>query len=192
MTTTRICPRERELIGDALHGNGDAFGELVRQYRGRLVSKVLTIVRCPADAEDVVQDALLQAYIKLPTFQGKSSFYTWLYRIAVNTALSRGRHKRVRISVDQTRDLLGEDPIDPNGAPDTPLLRDEHALQIKRAFAALREDYRTILILRGLDGNDYETIGQKMKLNPGTVRSRLHRARSQLREQLGDASHCHA
>ena len=192
MVNTSVLKNDNGLVADAMNGNTEAFGELVQRYRDRLLSAMVTIVRCPADAEDIVQDALVQAYTKLASFQGKSSFYTWIYRISVNMALSRSRYRRVRASVEQTRDIASEDPPDPNESPETRMMRDEHATQIKRAFDSLRKDQRVILILRGVDGCDYQTIAHKMELNPGTVRSRLHRARTQLREQLDDAMYCHA
>jgi RNA polymerase sigma-70 factor (ECF subfamily) len=191
MANSNALSKENELIAEAMNGNADAFGELVQNYRDRLLSAVTTIVRCPADAEDIVQDALVQAYVKLASFQGKSSFYTWIYRISVNTALSRGRRQRVRASVEQARDIQNEDPADPKESPETRMMRDEHATLIKQAFGSLREDQRVILMLRGVDGCDYQTIALRMELKPGTVRSRLHRARTELREQLDDAMYCH-
>ncbi len=192
MVNANALNSENELVAVAINGNADAFGELVQKYRERLLSAVTTIVRCPADAEDIVQDAFIQAYIKLASFKGKSSFYTWIYRISVNMALSRSRRQRVRAVVERTRDILGEDPQDPNESPETRMMRNEHAMQIKQAFDSLREDQRIILKLRGVDECDYETIALRMELKPGTVRSRLHRARTELREQLDDAMYCHA
>ena len=192
MANTIARNSENKLVTAAISGDAQAFGELVQKYRDRLLSAVTTIVRCPADAEDIVQDALIQAYTKLTSFQGKSSFYTWIYRISVNMALSRGRHRRVRAAVEQARDILGEDPQDSSESPETRMMRDEHAMLIKQALGSLREDQRAILMLRGVEGCDYETIALKLELKPGTVRSRLHRARTDLREQLDDAMYCHA
>ncbi len=192
MVNANALNSENELVAAAINGSADAFGELVQKYRERLLSAVTTIVRCPADAEDIVQDAFIQAYIKLASFKGKSSFYTWIYRISVNMALSRSRRQRVRAVVERTRDILGEDPQDPNDSPETRMMRNEHAMQIQQALGSLREDQRVILMLRGVDGCDYQTIALKMELKPGTVRSRLHRARTELREQLDDAMYCHA
>jgi RNA polymerase sigma-70 factor (ECF subfamily) len=183
--------REKGLIAAALNGDADAFGRLAQKYRNRLLSAAMGIVHCPADAEDVVQEALFQAYVKLPSFKGKSSFYTWIYRIAVNMALSRGRRQRVRASIENAADIQGEDPPDPSESPETRMMRDEHAELIERAFGSLREDQRVILMLRGVDGCDYQTIAMRMELNPGTVRSRLHRARAELRERLDDGMYCH-
>ena len=192
MVSANIASNESQLLADAAKGNSEAFGQLFLAYRERLVMAVTGIVRCRSDAEDVVQDAFMQAYIKLGSFQAKSTFYTWIYRIAVNMALSRGRRQRVRVSLENTRDVMGDEPEDPNGSPSERMMRDEHATEIKKAFASLGQDYRAILMLRGVEGCDYETIAKTLKLKPGTVRSRLHRARTQLREQLDDAMYCHA
>jgi RNA polymerase sigma-70 factor (ECF subfamily) len=189
MSNTKTAVNENQLIVQAVSGNPEAFGQLVREYQDRLFTTVIHIVHCRADAEDIVQDAFVQAYVKLGSFKGKSSFYTWLYRIAVNMALSRGRRMRARRSVERPREGTGEEPHDPNGSPSERLEREEHAGEIRIALESLSEEHRAILVLRGVEGFDYETIAQILNLSPGTVRSRLHRARTQLREQL-DQSHC--
>lgn len=189
MSNTKVNVDESQLIALAINGNSDAFGRLVCAYQDRLFTTVLHIVHCRADAEDVVQDSFVQAYIKLRSFKGKSSFYTWLYRIAVNMALSRGRRMRVRLSVEKSHQGISEEPQDPNGSPSERMEREEHAGEIRNALDALSEEHRAILVLRGVEGFDYQTIAQILNLSPGTVRSRLHRARTQLREQL-DHSHC--
>jgi RNA polymerase sigma-70 factor (ECF subfamily) len=192
MANTSVVFNERQLLADAASGDSEAFGQLFLAYRNRLLTAVIGIVRCRADAEDVVQNAFMQAYVKLDSFEGKSAFYTWIYRIAVNMALSHGRRQRVRVSLENTRDVMGEEPEDPNGSPSERMMRDEHATKIRKAFGALRQDYRSILGLRGIEGFDYQQIAEMLKLKPGTVRSRLHRARTQLREELDDALYCHA
>jgi RNA polymerase sigma-70 factor (ECF subfamily) len=182
--------QETRLLDDAFQGNTEAFGQLVRLYQDRLLSSIMHMVQCRADAEDIVQDAFVQAYLKLQSFRRSSTFYTWLYRIAVNLALSRCRKRRTRLSVEQSREIVGCEPQDPQGTPGDHLMRRERATQIERALGALSDEHRTILVLRGVDGMDYETIGQILDLNPGTVRSRLHRARVQLRAQLDEPCHC--
>ena len=191
MVSANIASNESQLLADATKGNSEAFGQLFLAYRDRLVAAVTGIVRCRSEAEDVVQDAFMQAFVKLRSFQAKSTFYTWIYRIAVNMALSRGRRQRVRVSLENTRDVMGDEPEDPNGSPAERMMRDEHASKIKTAFASLGQDYRAILMLRGVEGHDYQTIAKMLQLRPGTVRSRLHRARTHLREQLDDALYCH-
>lgn len=175
---------ENELLDQAMAGNSDAFGELVRMYQDRLFNSVMHIVRCRADAEDIVQDAFVQAYIKLDTFRRTSSFYTWLYRIAINFAVSRSRRTRKRLSVEMSREIAGTEPEDPGEAPGERMVRQEHAIEIRKALQSLSDEHRTILVMRGVDGMDYDNIALALDLNPGTVRSRLNRARTRLKEKL--------
>lgn len=187
----KITP-EGDLVQTAKGGNSDAFGQLVVMYQDRLFTSIIHIVRCRADAEDIVQDAFVQAFVKLGTFRGGSTFYTWLYRIAVNLAISRSRRQRRRVSVEQTRDIVGNEPLDPYAGPTEHMMREEDAVTIQQALDSLSDEHRTILVMRGIEGFDYETIGKVLGLNPGTVRSRLHRARAHLKEQLNGSLHCNA
>ena len=172
------------LIDEALAGNAGSFGELVRKYQDRLFNTMVHVVGSREEAEDVVQDAFVQAFVKLQTFQGASAFYTWLYRIAFNISVSRRRRKRPEASVDAAREASGSEPADRNDSPTTRIEREESIQQVHRALAALGQEQRTILVLRELDGCCYEEISDILNLPLGTVRSRLHRARLQLREEL--------
>jgi RNA polymerase sigma-70 factor, ECF subfamily len=173
-----------QLIDEALLGQTASFGELVTKYQDRLYNSVLHVIGSADEAYDVVQDAFVQALVKLDTFSRQAAFYTWLYRIAFNLAVSRRRRQRPVVSVEQTKELTGQEPVGRDDAPDERLGRQERAVQIRSALAALAEEYRTVIVLREIDGYDYETIGEILDLPVGTVRSRLHRARTQLREQL--------
>jgi RNA polymerase sigma-70 factor (ECF subfamily) len=175
---------DSQLIDEALAGNSASFGELVRRYQDRLYNTMFHIVHCAEEAQDVVQEAFVQAFVKLETFQRTSAFYTWLYRIAFNTAVSRKRRQRPTVSVEQTRQASGAEPIDGRAAPHERLEQEERVAQVRAALAAISEEHRAILVLREMDGCDYETIAQMLDLPVGTVRSRLHRARAQLRDQL--------
>jgi RNA polymerase sigma-70 factor (ECF subfamily) len=157
---------------------------LVRRYQDRLYNTMFHIVHCAEEAQDVVQEAFVQAFVKLETFQRTSAFYTWLYRIAFNTAVSRKRRQRPTVSVEQSRQTTGEEPIDGHAAPHERLEQEERVAQVRAALAAVSEEHRAILVLREMEGCDYETIAQMLDLPVGTVRSRLHRARAQLRDQL--------
>ncbi len=183
---------EERLVDLSRSGNREAFGELVRRYQDRLFNSVMQILRCRDDAEDVVQDAFVQAYINLNSFQGKSTFYTWIYRIAMNLAFSCGRKRRSLMSVERARDEIGNEPLDPQNGPSERMEREEQATQLQQALASLSEEHRTVLILRGVEGFDYETIAEVLNLNPGTVRSRIHRARTTLRERLNSENLCGA
>ncbi|MCA9133287.1 MAG: sigma-70 family RNA polymerase sigma factor [Planctomycetales bacterium] len=175
---------EEELIRESLAGNAAAYGQLVLRFQDRLHSAMLQVVGTADEAEDVVQDAFVQAYIKLDTFQGNSQFFTWLYRIAFNSALSRGRRKRHELSIEQSRELTGHDPVDRREAPDEPLLRDERIALVHAALGRLTEEHRAILVLREMQDTSYEEIAEILSINIGTVRSRLSRARTQLKLQL--------
>ena len=173
-----------QLIEQTLAGVTAAFGQLVRKYQDRLYNTIVHVVGNAEDAQDVVQEAFVQAFLKLESFQQSSAFYTWLYRIAFNVAATHGRRKRPMASVEQIREATGEEPIDGQVNPPERLEQDERCRQVRQAIAALSEEHRTVLVLREMDGCCYETIAEILQLPIGTVRSRLHRARLQLREEL--------
>lgn len=172
-----------QLIRAACQGDSAAFGGLVRKYQARLCIALTHICGSLDDAEDVAQEAFVQAYVKLRTFAGGSAFYTWLYRIAVNAAISRRRRRREQTALSP-RDELGLEPLDGGERADERLLREERAVQVQRALGRLSDEHRTILVLREIEDCDYDEIAQILELPVGTVRSRLHRARLQLKEQL--------
>jgi RNA polymerase sigma-70 factor (ECF subfamily) len=175
---------DAQLINDSLAGDQAAFGQLVQKYQGRLFNTMLHVAGSHEEAEDVCQEAFVQAFVKLASFQGRSVFYTWLYRIAFNVSVSRRRRKRVELSIDQHRERTGDEPEDGGEHPEDQLLRDEQVQQVRGAIGALNDEYRAILVLREMEGCCYETIAEILELPLGTVRSRLHRARLQLRDQL--------
>jgi RNA polymerase sigma-70 factor (ECF subfamily) len=171
------------LIDDALAGDTEAFGQLVQKYQDRLYNALVHIVGCTEEARDLVQDAFVQAFVKLDSFKRTSTFYTWLYRIAMNATVSRFRRRRPVQSVEQTREMSGDEPVD-LASPEDRLEQEERALEVHRALAELSTEHRAILVMREVDGFSYEDIAEMMEVPVGTVRSRLHRARLQLREQL--------
>jgi RNA polymerase sigma-70 factor, ECF subfamily len=175
---------DRQLIQASCRGDAAAFGSLVRKYQDRLVTALLHICGTPDEAEDVAQEAFVQAYVKLKSFAGESAFYTWLYRIAINGAISRRRRRREETSVDANREQHGLEPLDDGEQAEDRLLREERAVQVQRALSRLSDEHRAILVLREIDDCDYDKIAQILDLPVGTVRSRLHRARLQLKEQL--------
>ena len=175
---------ETELIAATLAGDATAFERLVLRHQDRLFNSVMHVVRAREEAEDVVQDAFIQAYVKLASFQQASSFFTWVYRIAFNTAISRKRKRREETLVDARREQAGIEPTDRGESSDDRVLRDERAEQLHAAMDRLTEDHRAILVLREIEGCDYDAIAEILELPVGTVRSRIHRARMQLREHL--------
>ena len=169
------------LIERSRGGESAAFGELVTRYQDRLFN---TLVRVCGDVEEA-RDVAQEAFVKLESFQGKSAFYTWLYRIAFNTAISHRRRRKPTASLDEARDAAGVEPADPDARPEANLERAEQAAQVQAALATLSDEHRTVLVLREIDGRDYETIAQMLDVPVGTIRSRLHRARLQLKEEMG-------
>lgn len=175
---------DAQLIDETLAGRPTAFGQLVEKYQDRLYNTIVYVLGSSEDALDVVQDAFVQAFLKLDTFRHSSAFYTWLYRIAFNVAASHRRRRKAAISVEQARESSGLEPIDPEPGPDKQAELDERCRQVREAIAGLGEEHRTVLVLREIDGCCYETIAEILDVPIGTVRSRLHRARLQLREEL--------
>ncbi|HEV7224198.1 MAG TPA: sigma-70 family RNA polymerase sigma factor [Pirellulales bacterium] len=173
-----------QLIDEALAGNSASFGLLVAKYQDRLFNTMTHVAGSPEDARDVVQDAFVKAFVKLETFGRASGFYTWLYRIAFNVAISRQRRHKPVLSIQQQREDWGHEPASGEPPPEDRLERQELAGQVQAALAKLTQEHRAIVVLRELDGCDYETIGAILDLPVGTVRSRLHRARMQLRTEL--------
>lgn len=175
---------DAQLIDDTLAGNRAAFGELVRRYEGRLFNTLVHMVGSREEAEDVSQEAFVQAFLKLDTFRGRSAFYTWLYRIAFNVSVSRKRRRRAEVSMDLHRERTGEEPEEAGEGPGERILREEQVQQVRGAIGDLHDEHRAIVVLREIEGCDYETIAEILDVPVGTVRSRLHRARLQLRDQL--------
>lgn len=173
-----------QLIHETLAGKTMAYGQLVQKYQDRLYNTMVHVVGSAEDARDIVQDAFVQAFVKLETFRQTSTFYTWLYRIAFNAAVTEHRRKKPATSVEHLRATRGEEPVDGRNGPAEQLEQQERCRQVQQAIAALGEEYRAILVLREIDGCCYETIAEVLNLPIGTVRSRLHRARLQLRESL--------
>ena len=182
---------DSQLVSESLAGKTESFEKLVRKYQDRLYNTLVHALGNTHEAEEVVQDAMLQAYAKLDTFRGHSSFYTWLYRIAFNQSVSRQRKKRPRISLDAVQENSGLDPTDSAAEPpDSRMERTERAGHLQAALAKRSDEYRSIIVLREMEDCDYDTISEMLNIPIGTVRSRLHRARKALRgflqESIGD------
>lgn len=175
---------DAQLIDQALAGRPEAFGQLVLKYQDRLFNTVFHVAGHAEDARDIVQDAFVQAFLKLESFRHQSAFYTWLYRIAFNAAMTHRRRRRPTVSLEQARETSRMEPTDGDDTPAESLDRKERCGQVRQAIAQLPEEHRIVLVLREIDGCCYETIAEILDLPIGTVRSRLHRARLQLRETL--------
>ncbi len=175
------------LIDEALTGQADSFGQLVLRYQDRLFHAMTHISGSSDDALDVVQDAFVQAFLKLEDFRRTSAFYTWLYRIAFNVAAGRRRRAKPVESLDgHAAGRIGNLPAR-TSRPEAQIEQQETAAGVQAALRSLPEEYRTVLVMREMDGCDYETISDVLDLPIGTVRSRLHRARERMRELLTPA-----
>ena len=178
------------LVQLAQRGDAGAFDALVRRYQHKVVKLVLGYVRDPAEAEDIAQEAFIKAYRALPRFRGDSAFYTWLYRIAINTAknvlASRGRSP-IQYEVDRSDDDDHYDVVanlKDTATPEALALTEEIRSIVTSAIDALPEDLRTAIQLRELEGLSYEEIAAAMECPVGTVRSRIFRAREAIDARL--------
>lgn len=178
------------LVERVKRGDKAAFDLLVLKYQSRIISLVSRFVRNHADAQDVTQDAFLKAYRALPNFRGESAFYTWMYRIAVNTAKNFLALQVSRRTSDMEQDASEMEQIDDTAAlkdMDTPehlLLTTEIQETVIKAIDALPEELRTAITLRELEGMSYEDIAVAMACPIGTVRSRIFRARESIDKLL--------
>jgi len=192
-------PGDRELVERAQQGDGAAFAMLVERHQRQLYRLALRMTGSEADAQEVLQEAFLNAYQKLPLFRGEAQFSSWLYRIAANSALMRLRRKR------RAPDTLAEQPLELAGPrfsaegylepasnsdwsqrADEKMMSGELGAAINRAVADLPDDYRTVFLLKDVDGLSNEDIANALDLTVPAVKSRLHRARLALREKLGE------
>ena len=177
------------LVRRVQKGDKSAFDALVLKYQHKVLKLVQRYVRDQSEAEDVVQDAFIKAYRALPAFRGDSAFYTWLYRIAINTAknalVSAGRRP---LSLDlDAQDATGAEMqarLKDTDTPERLLLTDEIRTTVNRAIDSLPEDLRTAIVLREIDGLSYEEIADNMNCPVGTVRSRIFRAREAIDRHL--------
>lgn len=180
---------DRRLVERVQGGDKRAFDLLVLKYQHKIVNLVLRYVRDPDEALDVAQEAFLKAYRALPRFRGDSAFYTWLYRIAVNTAKNYLVAAKRR-PMDYDLDLQDPEQYDMHARlkdTDTPegvTLKDEIEATINDAIEGLPEDLRTAIVLREVDGMSYEEIATTMECPVGTVRSRIFRAREAIGKRL--------
>jgi len=178
---------DQQLISECLSGCTEAFGRLVERYQQRLYGTLVHVLGSAEEAQDVAQDAFVHAFQKLETFRGQAAFYSWLYRIAMNTAVSRQRkNKRFKASVDAAKELVGTEPSDRHhGAhPSHALEQKERRHLVQEALSQLSDEFRTVLVLKEMEGLKYEEIAEIVDCPIGTVRSRIHRARLELKQKL--------
>ena len=180
---------DEQLVERVQRGDKNTFNLLVRKYQHKVVNLVARYVNNPGDVPDVAQEAFIKAYRALPTFRGESAFYTWLYRIAVNTAknylTSQGRRPPSSdVEADEAEYYGGGEALQEVATPENLALTDEIKRTVFTAIEALPEDLRTAITLREMEGLSYEEIAEIMDCPVGTVRSRIFRAREAIDKKL--------
>lgn len=186
---TDQATEDQQLVARVQKGDRRAFDLLVIKYQHRILALVGRFIPDFAEAQDVTQEAFVKAYRALPGFRGESQFYTWMYRIAVNTAknylVSRGRRTPIRdIDIDDAEFFADEGNLKDIDSPDKLLARDQLQKVVFDTIASLPEDLRMAITLREMDGLSYEDIAQVMDCPIGTVRSRIFRAREAIDQKI--------
>jgi RNA polymerase sigma-70 factor (ECF subfamily) len=181
---------DRILVERVQAGDKQAFGLLVNKYQRKLARLVGRMVRDPAEVEDIVQDSFIRAYRALAGFRNDSAFYTWLYRIGVNTAknwlMTHGQRAKLTTTTDddENPDYVEADLLQNNETPERLLMTKQIGEVVNTAVAGLPEDLRTAITLREIEGLSYEEIAEAMDCPIGTVRSRIFRARDAIAAKL--------
>lgn len=181
---------DQQLVERVQNGDKHAFDLLVAKYQRKLIRLLSQFVRDPAEVEDVAQEAFIKAYRALPSFRGDSAFYTWLYRIGINTAknylVSQGRRAPTLQGIDSEEAENFEDGgiLREMHTPESELMSKQIAQTVNQTLEELPEELRTAIILREIEGLSYEDIANIMECPIGTVRSRIFRAREAISEKL--------
>ena len=181
---------DQQLVERVQRGDKGAFDLLVVKYQRKIFRLLSRLIRDTAEIEDVAQEAFVKAYRALPNFRGDSAFYTWLYRIAINTAknylVSQGRRAptSTQADVEDAETFDDGDHLRDLNTPDSMLVTKQVAEAVNRAIDTLPEDLRTAIVLRELEGLSYEEIAESMQCPIGTVRSRIFRAREAIALEL--------
>ena len=181
---------DRQLVARAQRGDKQAFELLVEKYQRKLARLLSRFIRDPAEVEDVTQEAFIKAYRALPAFRGDSAFYTWLYRIGINTAknylMAMGRRAptSTEVEAEEAEGFEEGEQLRDINTPESMLLSNEIAKTVNATIERLPEELRTAIQMREIEGMSYEDIAKAMDCPIGTVRSRIFRAREAIAEQL--------
>jgi RNA polymerase sigma-70 factor (ECF subfamily) len=181
---------DRQLVARAQRGDKQAFELLVEKYQRKLARLLSRFIRDPAEVEDVTQEAFIKAYRALPAFRGDSAFYTWLYRIGINTAknylMAMGRRAptSTEVEAEEAEGFEEAEQLRDINTPESLLLSNEIATTVNATIERLPEELRTAIQMREIEGMSYEDIAKAMDCPIGTVRSRIFRAREAIAEQL--------
>lgn len=177
-----------DLVRRAQQGDSDAFASLFHAHKARVYSVCLRLTNNTAEAEDLTQDAFVQAFRKLSAFRGDSALSTWLYRIAVNTVLMRFRKKTLRqVSLDEPFNQDARFVRREYGNRDARLAGSVDRIALTRAISELPEGYRTIFLLHEVEGYEHQEIAELLQCSVGNSKSQLHKAKLRIRELLGQA-----
>ena len=184
-----VAQLDNDLVRKVQSGDRTAFDKLVRRYQHKIAQLISRYIKDPQEALDVSQDAFIKAYRALPKFRGESAFYTWLYRIAVNTAknhiaMRARRSSDDEVAVEDAEQFESAVLLRNHDTPEGLVLTDELVAVIQRGLDELPEDLRTALSLREFGGHSYDEIARIMKCPVGTVRSRIFRARDAIDKRL--------
>lgn len=182
-------PVDQELVRRVQNGDREAFDILVLRYQHKLVQLISRYIKDSGEALDIAQESFIKAYRALPRFRGESAFYTWLYRIAINTAknhlVARARRSSENvIDIQDAEQFEGAGHLREYDTPERLLLRDEIAETVMQAIDELPEELRIAISLREFEGMSYEAIAQTMNCPVGTVRSRIFRAREAIDKKI--------
>jgi RNA polymerase sigma-70 factor (ECF subfamily) len=180
---------DKELVLKVQQGDKAAFDLLVIKYQHRIIQLVNRYVKDPSEAQDVAQESFIKAYRALPNFRGDSAFYTWLYRIAINTAknylVSRSRRfSNYQVDVQEAEQVENAPQLKGTDTPELLLMNDEIISVVQDAIEKLPEEMKVAIMLREFEGLSYEEIAEAMECPVGTVRSRIFRAREAIDEKL--------
>ena len=181
---------DRQLVTRAQQGDKQAFNLLVEKYQRKLARLLSRFIRDPAEVEDVTQEAFIKAYRALPAFRGDSAFYTWLYRIGINTAknylmaLGRRAPTSTEVEAEDAEGFEEGEQLRDINTPESVLLSNEIAETVNSTIEQLPEELRQAIQMREIEGMSYEEIAQAMNCPIGTVRSRIFRAREAIAERL--------
>jgi RNA polymerase sigma-70 factor (ECF subfamily) len=181
---------DQQLVARAQSGDKQAYGLLVEKYQRKLARLLSRFIRDPAEVEDVTQEAFIKAYRALPAFRGDSAFYTWLYRIGINTAknylMAMGRRAptSTEVEAEEAEGFEEAEQLRDINTPESVLLSNEIAETVNSTIEQLPEELRTAIQMREIEGMSYEDIAKAMDCPIGTVRSRIFRAREAIAEQL--------
>ena len=181
---------DRQLVARAQRGDKQAFELLVEKYQRKLARLLSRFIRDPAEVEDVTQEAFIKAYRALPAFRGDSAFYTWLYRIGINTAknylMAMGRRAptSTEVEAEEAEGFEEGEQLRDINTPESMLLSSEIASTVNATIEQLPEELRTAIQMREIEGMSYEDIAKAMDCPIGTVRSRIFRAREAIAERL--------